>query len=240
MQRPRKSDGSRAFSRAHAPCASGEVKGFSFGSWNCRALAHRTEGKMRAKVRFLRQLLSAVDVCVLQETHCLAFEADRILNVLRHEWVWRCSTGASRNAGGSMILIRKRLLGREDDLNVQEIIPGRITRSCMQSGAKRCIIWNVHNYDVSAADRREVNRRIDADRRDAQQDPGNVAMWLGGDFNFPPEVSPEFSLRIPSSATRRNSRRQAAEACGCGRARQDAKAAASGGGDERQRERQRR
>ena len=169
---------------------------------------------MRAKVRFLRQLLSAVDVCVLQETHCLAFEADRILNVLRHEWVWRCSTGASRNAGGSMILIRKRLLRRDDDLVVQEIIPRRITRSCMQSVAKRCIIWNVHNYDVSAADRREVNRRIDADRRDAQQDLGNVALWLGGDCNSPPEVSPEFSLRTPSSATRRNSRRQSAEACG--------------------------
>jgi len=77
-----------------------------------------------------------------------------------------------------MILIRKLLLAQEDDLIVQEIVPGRITRSCMQSGAKRCIIWNFHNYDVSAADRREVNRRIDADRRDVQHDPGNVAMWL--------------------------------------------------------------
>ena len=94
----------------------------------------------------------------------------------------------------------------------ESVVAGRVSRSRMAKDGKQCIIWNVHNYKLPADARRETNRRIEEDRLAAQRDPNNVSLWVGGDFNFPPPLSQEFSLRAPSSATRSHSRRQADEA----------------------------
>ena len=144
---------------------------------------------MRAKASFLRKLLPAVDVCLLQETHGSAEEAERIFNVLRRDWVWHSNVGPSRNAGGTVILVRRRLITRDDDLVTESVVAGRVSRSRMAKDGKQCIIWNVHNYELPADARRETNRRIEEDRLAAQRDPSNVSLWVGGDFNFPPPLS---------------------------------------------------
>ena len=208
----RKFDGSRVFSRAHAPCSLFEVHGFSFATWNCRALAHRTEEKMRAKVKSLRAVLQAVDICVLQETHCPSFEADRILAVLRKDWLWKCGSGDSRNAGGTIVLARRRLFSQPSDFVVEHVVPGRVDRMVAQAGGKKCIVWNIHNFGLSDRDKTLINAALDCDRKASVEAPGDCVLWVGGDFNFSPDGMQDFSLRNPTLAQRSLSRRHAAEA----------------------------
>ena len=166
---------------------------------------------MRHKAGHLRSVLKATDICLLQETHGSMQELGRIFNCLRNEWSWFLNPGASRSAGGTAVLIRKRAAPGADGCTTEVIIPGRVSRTRWNKDNKTNVIWNLHNFGLSPAEKQDINRRLDTDRRAAQADPNNNALWVAGDFNFPPQDAEEFSLRLPTAAGQNHRRRQSAE-----------------------------
>eukprot|EP00973_Karenia_brevis_P040753 5640107-Karenia_brevis.AAC.1 len=54
-------------------------------------------------------------------------------------------------------------------------------------GNKALVVWNIHNYDLSAAERDDLKTRFDADKDRARQSPLHYVILLGGDFNLEPE-----------------------------------------------------
>ena len=68
--------------------------------------------------------------------------------------------------------------------SIEFLVSGRITRSSITYGDKCHVIWNVHNLEMSAEAKREVNARMKTDIERANADGSSSTVSIAGVFNF--------------------------------------------------------
>ena len=168
---------------------------------------------MRRKAGHLRSVPKATDICLLQETHGSMQELGRIFNCLQGEWSWFFNPGASRSAGGTAVLIRKRAAPGAAGCTTEVIILGRVSRTLWSKDNKANVIWNLHN--LASARRRSRTSTAASTPTVAQPKQTRTTMRCGsqGISNFH-RKSPRSSLfvfpRLRDGITAGDSRRRKA------------------------------
>ena len=157
--------GSRAFSQAWLPQRSGKLDYFSMLSWNCRALLHRDEKKMRRKVAELRSMAKSIDIICLQEVHGARSDVLRVLNLFFLYYFWICTNPGIKHAVGGLVTLFSRA-SFPDGWNIVQnhLAAGRNSRFCVEKDGRKAIYWNVHNQELTDAVITQVNTLLTADR----------------------------------------------------------------------------
>ena len=109
-------------------------------------------------------------------------------------------------------MARRKIAPADNGFSTEVVAPGRISRTLFKHEAKECIVWNVHNFDLTATQKRTTNARIAADKARVDASPSDIALFVGGDFNFPFEDCANFSLRAPTTSHRKHAQHQHTEA----------------------------
>ena len=98
----------------------------SFCSWNARALftsCFTPRAKAMKKMQLLKQLCTKYCIVMLQEVHGTRFDVET-LNKEINSHMHFLSVIDGRNAGGILISISKKLMGKYNDIQAQELVPG--------------------------------------------------------------------------------------------------------------------
>ena len=79
------------------------------------------------------------------------------------------------------------------------VVMGRVLRSVIDRPGSRFIVWNVHNFGLTALAMDRVINGLRDDVAEAAADPLRVFLVVAGDFNFRDEGEEEFDLKNPDN-----------------------------------------
>ena len=135
------------------------------------------------------------DVMFAQETHANESElriAFPQLATLCHITV---AEGPNSATGGVASFIKKVWAGDDATVSSRAMVPGRVLRSVVERTGSRCILWNIHNFGLSAVAMELVAGELGADSALAEADPLHVTIIVGGDFNYREDGEEEFDMK---------------------------------------------
>ena len=97
-----------------------------------------------------------------------------------------------------MAMFRKDWLG--DVMPISEtLVLGRVTRTLLDDGWCTTVVYNVHNFGLTALDVRNISKRIRADLAAMESDPTRHNVIIAGDWNFCPDDETNFDLNNPDT-----------------------------------------
>ena len=191
---------SGAFSRQN-PLLLGGDDGSIFASWNCQALLHHMRQIRALKFRFITDKLRSSTVLALQEVHgtyeqmLLAF---RELEPWFHVFL---SSSGKADTGGVATLVSKKAVPDRHQINAESIIPGRSIMISIHKNNFRLRHLNVHNHNLTTAEIKKLETRIDEGVSLSRADPLSECTILHGDLNLSGEDEP--SIILNSNLTQR-------------------------------------
>ena len=131
----------------------------------------------------LNSFLGSSAVIALQETHGTLEELLLLLGNIGNSFMIGFAPGADRATAGVATLISHEFVGKGTS-DSEIILPGRVLRSSVSANGRETIIYNIHNYGLSAGQVVFATVRIKRDIERARLAPSTVSVWLMGDFNF--------------------------------------------------------
>ncbi|CAK0811032.1 unnamed protein product [Prorocentrum cordatum] len=191
----------------------------SFTTWNARALLCNNMTQRRRKTQCMVEALRATSALALQEVHGSHAELQHAVH-LAHIEAAIFSSIPERGTGGVAIIVPglpQSVAADESRFTHTEMVPGRVQRLLIKTVTEAeaaqgslpnmVVIYNVHNFRLTAQEVDKVTRSLRAEVYTAAQQPERITILVMGDFNFMDEVSLkaplEFSRKMQRAITRR-------------------------------------
>ena len=154
-------------------------------SWNAAALFQVDPIKAARKNTVLAKLSLEYDIVFIQEAH--GDENDlraRCPQIADSHWCC-ASQGPNRAVGGVISLFNKEWLG--DVVPISEtVVEGRAMRSLLDDGWCTLVVYNIHNFELTAQDVNYIAQLIKVDLAAVERDPTRHNVIIAGDWNFCP------------------------------------------------------
>ena len=178
-------NGSRAGDVAGTALLAGSLQTISATTWNARALICAEPKAAKNRERFLKSIVMGSDIIGVQEVHGNDVSMRKIISNHQNTHIAHPSPHPNAAAGGNLLFVKKNLMGPRTSVHFEDVVPGRVNWVVISKDMQRIEVFNVHNFDISHAERRRLFDRIEAAKRQAATDPtGRNFVILMGDFNF--------------------------------------------------------
>ena len=149
-------------------------------SWNGAALFQDDPIKAARKIAILAKLSLEYDIILIQEAH--GDENDLRARSPQIADSHHCHAAQARNhaVGGVIALFKKEWLGVVVPIS-ETIVTGRVTRTLLDDGWCTTVVYNVHNFGLTAQDVNNISTRIKADLAAVERDPTRHDVIIAGD-----------------------------------------------------------
>ncbi|CAK0873260.1 unnamed protein product, partial [Prorocentrum cordatum] len=185
-----------------------ERESISFTAWNARALLCNNFMQRRRKLQCMSEALRSTSLLALQEVHGSHHELQHAVH-LAHIEASIFSSIPERGAGGVAIIapgLPQSIADDESRFTHTELVPGRAQRLLIKTMSESeaaqgalpnmVVIYNVHNFRLTAQEVDKVAGSIRAEVITASQQPERIAILVMGDFNFMDEAPLEMKAPL--------------------------------------------
>ena len=134
-----------------------------------------------------------------QEAHANESELRIALPQIAALYHVEVAEGPNAATGGVFTLIKKAWTGSDAVVLSRAVVMGRVLRTVIDRPGSRFIVWNVHNFGLTALAMDRAVEGLRDDAAEAAADPLRVFLVVAGDFNFREEGEEEFDLKNPDN-----------------------------------------
>jgi hypothetical protein len=188
------------FSRSKGATPAPLGTSFKATTWNSAALLHQEPTQRKRRLALLSDICRCSDFVLAQEAHANESELRIALPQLSALFHVEVSEGPNAATGGVITFIKKTWAGSDAVVVSRAVVMGRVLRSVIDRPGSRFIVWNVHNFGLSAPAMDRVVAGLRADSAEAAAAPQQVFLVVAGDLNFRDDGEEEFDMKNPDNS----------------------------------------
>ena len=145
----------------------------------------------------LREFLRDSTGAFLQECHGDVIEMRGLLFHETAPFEIFTSPCAGRSIGGVMVLVRRSFLCNFDFPQFQPLVDGRVLRVSLLRDGRGVVLYSIHNFCLDQQQLADLSHVLAQDIDTAMEVPNELAVLVGGGFNFLPNGESPLVLDAP-------------------------------------------